>query len=149
MRCFNAGTDSHSGRSSPSPRAPRTTATVHEARLASTALTLVLIEREAAILPIAMSTQSPSFPATSFTFTQPQQSFRLLELPPELLELLSSDSPPTYVPNSYPYPRLIHNENSKLTTVHAGSTLSPHSPPPPLQARRHKRPTPDQLNTST
>ncbi|KAK2742917.1 hypothetical protein FQN57_005047 [Myotisia sp. PD_48] len=36
-------------------------------------------------------------PETSlpFTHTQPQQLFRLLELPPELLELLESDNPPT------------------------------------------------------
>jgi sister chromatid cohesion protein DCC1 len=44
-----------------------------------------------------MSTQTSTFPAIPFTHTHPQQSFRLLELPPELLELLSSDNPPTYV----------------------------------------------------
>jgi sister chromatid cohesion protein DCC1 len=44
-----------------------------------------------------MSTQTSTFPAIPFTHTHPQQSFRLLELPPELLELLSSDNPSTYV----------------------------------------------------
>ena len=33
----------------------------------------------------------------SFDFSHSQQSFRLMELPPPLLELLSSDNPPTYV----------------------------------------------------
>jgi hypothetical protein len=49
-----------------------------------------------------MSTQTSTFPAIPFTHTHPQQSFRLLELPPELLELLSSDSPPTYVIHGIP-----------------------------------------------
>ena len=33
-----------------------------------------------------------------FTHTQPQQGFRLLELPPDLEELLSSKDAPVYVP---------------------------------------------------
>ncbi|KAL4817363.1 hypothetical protein BDW67DRAFT_34711 [Aspergillus spinulosporus] len=40
-----------------------------------------------------MSTQST--PSILFTHQTPQQGFRLLELPPELAELLSSDDPPT------------------------------------------------------
>ncbi|KAL4742772.1 hypothetical protein BDV11DRAFT_166930 [Aspergillus similis] len=40
-----------------------------------------------------MSTQST--PSILFTNQTPQQGFRLLELPPELAELLSSDDPPT------------------------------------------------------
>ncbi|KAL4760626.1 putative sister chromatid cohesion protein Dcc1 [Aspergillus foveolatus] len=40
-----------------------------------------------------MSTQST--PSILFTHQTPQQGFRLLELPPELAELLSSDNPPT------------------------------------------------------
>jgi hypothetical protein len=42
-----------------------------------------------------MSTQTAQ--SIDFTHTYPQQGFRLLELSPELLELLSSDNPPTYV----------------------------------------------------
>jgi hypothetical protein len=44
-----------------------------------------------------MSTQASSFAAVPFTQTHPRQTFRLLELPPELLELFSADSAPTYV----------------------------------------------------
>ncbi|KAL1969683.1 hypothetical protein VTN77DRAFT_8236 [Rasamsonia byssochlamydoides] len=40
-----------------------------------------------------MSTQTAQ--SIRFTHTFPQQGFRLLELPPELVELLSSDDPPT------------------------------------------------------
>ncbi|PWY72218.1 sister chromatid cohesion protein Dcc1 [Aspergillus sclerotioniger CBS 115572] len=41
-----------------------------------------------------MSTQSAQ--SILFTHTAPQQAFRLLELPADLAELLSSDNPPTY-----------------------------------------------------
>ncbi|PYH86016.1 hypothetical protein BO82DRAFT_273812 [Aspergillus uvarum CBS 121591] len=40
-----------------------------------------------------MSTQST--PSILFTHTAPQQGFRLLELPPEVADLLTSDNPPT------------------------------------------------------
>lgn len=40
-----------------------------------------------------MSTQSA--PRIRFTQTAPQQSFRLLELPPELAEVLSAKDAPT------------------------------------------------------
>jgi hypothetical protein len=32
-----------------------------------------------------------------FTHANPQQAYRLLELPPSLMELLASDNPPVYV----------------------------------------------------
>ncbi|PYI21107.1 sister chromatid cohesion protein Dcc1 [Aspergillus violaceofuscus CBS 115571] len=41
-----------------------------------------------------MSTQSA--PSILFTHTAPQQGFRLLELPPEVADLLTSDHPPTF-----------------------------------------------------
>ncbi|KKA25664.1 hypothetical protein T310_0304 [Rasamsonia emersonii CBS 393.64] len=47
-----------------------------------------------------MSTQAAR--SIRFTHTFPQQGFRLLELPPELLELLSSDDPPTLLLKSPP-----------------------------------------------
>lgn len=48
-----------------------------------------------------MSTQAT--PSILFTHSTPQQGFRLLELPPELVDLVSSDDAPTYVlpPLSY------------------------------------------------
>lgn len=42
-----------------------------------------------------MSTQAAS--SIRFTHTFPQQGFRLLELPPEVLELLSKEDAPVYV----------------------------------------------------
>ena len=42
-----------------------------------------------------MAQDSPA--GVPFTMTHPQQNFRLLELPPEVLELLSADKPPRYV----------------------------------------------------
>lgn len=44
-----------------------------------------------------MSTQAAE--SIRFTHTFPQQGFRLLELPSELLDLLSSENPPTYETN--------------------------------------------------
>ncbi|KAL4919562.1 hypothetical protein BDW62DRAFT_41504 [Aspergillus aurantiobrunneus] len=62
-----------------------------------------------------MSTQST--PSILFTHRSPQQGFRLLELPPELADLLSSDNPPTLELKS-PVP---------LATSGTGSTATPGS----------------------
>lgn len=45
----------------------------------------------------AMTFSSQAGPALPFTISSVQQPFRLLELPPELLELLTSPNPPKYV----------------------------------------------------
>jgi hypothetical protein len=60
-----------------------------------------------------MSTQDPNAPNIRFTFTHPQQNFRLLELPPALLELLSSPDPPTYVSSPHQIHLSLHASMSR------------------------------------
>ncbi|PGH02348.1 hypothetical protein AJ80_08870 [Polytolypa hystricis UAMH7299] len=59
---------------------------------------------------------NPDPRSIGFTHTQPQQNFKLLELPPELVELLSSDHPPTLYlksPASTPASQSGHGHSSK------------------------------------
>lgn len=71
------------------------TSFVHSSRIVPPTSTLVDYPTCQFVGALKMSTQS----ARSILFTQrsPQQGFKLLELPPELAELLSSTEAPTYV----------------------------------------------------
>jgi hypothetical protein len=59
-----------------------------------------------------MSTQST--PSILFTHSSAQRGFRLLELPPDLAELLASNDPPTYVSNLLTDSDRAHVSNAKL-----------------------------------
>lgn len=63
---------------------------------------------------LKMSTQAAR--SIPFTHTTPQQGFRLLELSPELMELISSNEAPTYVPHTLHYSIFQTNHSIKTKT---------------------------------
>lgn len=80
-----------------------------------------------------MSTQTSR--SVLFTHTQPQQSFRLLELPPDLEELLTSKDAPVYATFPLKNGPIFFRKKKELTD---GTLLNLESSsnPPPLPSRK-------------